>query len=190
MPIPRKFFITFTLISSISSTVIAENFTQPIFFQAFAPLNNHEAPLTITEVKQGYCTKQSLSDRRFDAWRCESNGQIYDPCFQHGHIKNNVVLCPDSPWSTKAIKMITASKLDNSNHKQLDVSKAMPWAVELTDGTKCINIHSVDSKSPYKYHCQNQQYLVGNIYRCKAQWEIYRVNNGQHEVVTIKSAWF
>ena len=69
------------------------------------------------------------------------------------------------------------------------MSRSMPWAVELIDGTRCLIIGK-DKNKPYRYHCQHQQFLMGNIYRCKGIWEIYLKNQQQYKTAYIKKAWF
>lgn len=163
-------------------------FTDPVLYTAFSH-SPYQTALQVTDVYFGECTSQSKADKRKDAWRCQANGQTFDPCFQHPFVNRNQLICPLSPWQSAAVKITTHQELDDSQHAELDMSRNNPWAMELKDGTRCIINTSTDSSS-HKYHCGDQDYLVGNIYRCKGSWEIYRKSGESFEVAEVKRAWF
>lgn len=162
--------------------------TEPTLYQPFshAPLKKD---LYVFGTLQGHCKKQSVTDTRNDAWQCRAFGKTYDPCFKHPYNKTNELICPKSPWSKRAIKMVTNDQLDNTNHQELDMSQAYPWAIELSDGTHCLSKPSTDPKQ-HDYKCQKKQMLSGRLMRCNTVWKISRVENNITDVASIKRAWF
>lgn len=161
-------------------------YTTPLLYQPF----NHtpyQEDLVIKQTVRGQCIQQAKTNIRKDAWHCIVGKQQLDPCFQHPFVNKHELICPTSPWSSHAIKVITEQKLDNRSHIELDMSTTEPWAIELTDGTRCINL---PSKKKYRYRCQNNQYIIGNLYRCKEKWQVYRKQAKEVELTEIQRAWF
>lgn len=171
-----------------SGTAAFADETDPTLYQPFAKTPQQKELIVAGSLK-GSCKKQSDTDKREDAWQCRAFGKTYDPCFKHPFSQNNELICPKSPWSNKAIKIVTHDQLDNSNHQELDMSKAYPWAIELTDGTHCLAKPSSDPIQ-HNYKCQNKQTLSGKLMRCNPSWKITRNDNNATDMVHVKRAWF
>ncbi len=144
-----------TLLLLLNFTSVNAKYTTPTLYQPFShsPLKQD---LIIEETIKGECFKQSITDQRKDAWHCTANGKDYDPCFKYPFNNDHELVCPYSPWHNSAVKIVTLQALDNSQHLELDMSKNKPWALELTDGTRCLII-SPSLNSSYQYQCENNK---------------------------------
>ena len=164
------------------------DYTEPRLYQPYSHAF-YQKDLKIYQTLNGHCKSQSSKDKRTDAWHCTSEGKHFDPCFKHKYVNKHELVCPVSPWSHKATRIFTNDVLDSKKNKHLNMSKTSPWAMELTDGTHCVAI-SPASHLPYKYKCQNHQYLSGNLLRCKGTWQIYRKDEEGTQIAEVKRAWF
>lgn len=165
--------------------------TDILVFRPYARAN-YEAPLVIDEEVQGFCRQQSLLTSRDDAWRCMTDNKQYDPCFARRFGSKQDVICVQSPWITRGIKIKLEHSLDNNLHQDLDVSKDYPWALELSDGVKCVAIqtHEKFDGLPIRYQCETKTQLFGKIQRCEAQWSILQRDEQDVSTVYIEKAWF
>lgn len=170
------------------NTIASADFTEPRLYQPYthAP---YQKEIQISKTLHGHCTLQSKTDKRTDAWHCTAKGKSYDPCFKHKYVNKHELVCPKSPWSKKAVRILTTDYLDSQKNQHLDMSRTTPWAMELTDGTHCIAI-SPDQQSSYQYKCQHQQYLSGKLFRCKGTWQMYKKTKDDIKMAEIKRAWF
>lgn len=151
-----------------------------------------QAPITITKTLSGQCWQQSTKARREDAWRCLAEGRVYDPCFVKQYSQHKKVICPQSPWVGNSVEITVATALDDSQHESLDMSRAYPWAIELTNGEHC---EAVDSNQDYdglpiRYHCSQQKVLIGHVQRCANTWKILQHGRDGVSTVKIARAWF
>ena len=151
---------------------------------------NH--PLIITEEQQGHCWQPSKLLTREDAWRCQTNHAIYDPCFISPFSDSSKAFCPDSPWDTKIVQINLPTKA-LAHSSKLDMSRAYPWAIKLAEGQTCLAITSSKKhdNQPIRYRCTNDIWLFGKLQRCKMPWRILALD--QHQQVTtviLKEAWF
>lgn len=140
----------------------------------------------------GSCSGQSQLIVREDAWRCQVEQTVYDPCFIKTAPASRQLICPSSPWSSEAVAIDVAAPLDNSQHLTLDMARALPWAVELTNGEYCqavISSSTVDSM-PVRYQCSNNQVLIGHLQRCKAPWSMLEQTAAGVVTAAFKKAWF
>jgi hypothetical protein len=140
----------------------------------------------------GQCMGQSQLIVREDAWRCQAEGKLFDPCFVKAGSKATEVLCPQSPWSDEGIQLEMNASLNNESHSVLDMSRVFPWAVELTNGEHCQAIESQEQydSMPVRYQCTNHNILVGYLQRCKPVWSM--LEKTAHGVITVDlaKAWF
>lgn len=157
----------------------------------YRPLTDatEQSPAIIAK-KAGQCIEQSKLIKREDAWRCVAENQVYDPCFVQPYKME--VICPSSPWAHQAIQIKVAFPLDNKQHQPLDMSRTLPWAIELTSGDKC---HAVDSNEQYdglpvRYRCERQSELIGHVQRCEGMWKMLQHAANGVDTAQIARAWF
>lgn len=181
-----------TVITVLSSLFFSmstyANYTEPRLYQPYSS-NAYQQKLKIKRTLIGHCRKQSEKDKRTDAWHCEVEGKSYDPCFKHKYVNQHELVCPNSPWSSKAVRILTTDTLDSKKNHHLDMSKTAPWAMELKDGSHCLFMSRSKNDLP-RYECQNHQYLSGNLFRCKGNWQIYKQKKDEAQLTEVKRAWF
>ncbi|MBA2657135.1 MAG: hypothetical protein H0U70_09170 [Tatlockia sp.] len=181
----RGLIIFFSLIGSFYA------FAKDTELKLYRPFIN-QTELQIRKNQPGECWQQSQRIKREDAWRCQAEEKIFDPCFIKPSTHEKELFCPDSPWVKNGLMINLASPLNNSQHRSLDLSEAFPWAVELKSGEKC---EAVDEGQVYDglqvhYRCNNQSLLLGHVQRCDAQWSILQHSPKGVETAIIAKAWF
>ncbi|WP_133129344.1 hypothetical protein [Legionella yabuuchiae] len=161
-------------------------------YRPYAGSEHHPAP-KVGRVLHGHCRDQSHKIKREDAWRCYASGKAFDPCFTKRFGSSNEVMCTESPWSDKAVKIITSTSLDERSHLRLDMARTYPWAVELANGMRCISDddnEEVINGLPVHYRCQDASILIGHLQRCKAIWSMLKYVPSGSTNVNIAKAWF
>lgn len=146
----------------------------------------------ITQQLSGQCSTQSQLILREDAWRCQAEGKIFDPCFIKSGPQQTNLLCPTSPWLNENVQVNVSSQLNNEEQQALDMSRTYPWAVELSNGEHCQAIalgENYDSM-PVRYRCSEQNILVGTIQRCDPQWSMLEKTPDGVVTRELKKAWF
>lgn len=186
--------LCFFFLILIANPLFADDpkYTDPRLYQPYSDAPYQITPVVIQKLK-GHCREQSYKDKRDDAWRCEADNVVYDPCFVKKHDASNTVICPFAPWHQEAVMISLAAPLDNTRHESLDMSKTPPWAVELTNGKRCTRLATPvnDGKNePAYYTCSENTHLVGDFYRCKGQWEVYLKDGTQFHATQVLRAWF
>lgn len=167
-------------------------YTDPRLYQPYSDAPYQVTPVIIQTLK-GHCREQSHKDRRDDAWRCEADNVVYDPCFVKKHDASQKLICPFAPWHQEAVMITIDAPLDNSRHDSLDMSTTPPWAVELTDGKRCTRLASPvqdGDSDPAYYTCSDNTQLIGDFYRCKGLWEVYLKDGKRFHASKVKRAWF
>lgn len=186
-----KKLLTIVLLNAVLSVVFSDTtlkYFQPFSGESSDPRNKHKPAL------KGFCREQSHHIKREDAFRCDAEGKILDPCFIHPHKKNHTAACIPSPWADMEQNIELHQTLSHSNQATLDMSKAYPWAVVLKkNNIKCLSFHKdgdlIDGMK-VRYRCLDQSYLVGHLQRCDPNWSILMYKNGQFSHEKIKLAWF
>lgn len=172
---------------------VRANETELKLYRPFGDPATHQDAIIIHSHSNGECFQQSRRLVRENAWRCIANDQVYDPCFVNENSAFNQVVCPQSPWDGQALKIKLPAPLDSTANKPLDMSKAYPWAIELTSGERCL---AVDEESkidgqPVHYHCNGEGLLFGHLQRCKAMWSMLRRQaSGEIDTAELARAWF
>lgn len=184
----RASTLIFTLLGSLS---LFAHETQLKLYRPFGEADQ-QAPIIVQKEVAGQCWQQSQRIKREDAWRCMVGEVIYDPCFVKPFGSHKEAICPQSPWIGASVKINLLSALDNSQHAELDMSEAYPWAIELTTGEKC---QAVDEGGVYdglaiRYHCDSQTILLGHVQRCKAEWSILQKTPAGVSTALVAKAWF
>jgi len=151
-----------------------------------------QASLSVKTKLSGQCFAQSQLILREDAWRCQVEGKIYDPCFVQAGSKNTQALCPQSPWVGESVQIEVVAPLDNHEHRTLDMASAFPWAVELVNGEHCqaVEADKLYDGMPIRYRCSGQNVLIGYLQRCKAVWSMLEKTPKGVSSVDFSKAWF
>ena len=175
----------------VVSRILCANDTELNLYRPLTETTKHPF-LTVLEQKSGKCLKQSQLLVREDAWRCVANGKTYDPCFVQRFGAHLNAICPESPWSSRGVHITVDSPLDNSQHNTLDMSRTLPWAIELTNGEKCKAVESGERYDalPVHYRCDKEAVLIGHVQRCSTTWKILQHNANGVTTVEIDKAWF
>ena len=102
------------------------------------------------------------------------------------------LICPESPWSSRSVQMTVPSRLDERDHRLLDMSRTLTWGIELTSGEHCISIKSDQYFDGLRVHyqCDNNIFLLGAPQRCATTWTILRHDNSGMSMVNVYKAWF
>ncbi|AHE67381.1 hypothetical protein [Legionella oakridgensis] len=172
------------------AALLAED-TELLFYRPFAETTHHPSLIIGRNVK-GHCRQQSQLIVREDAWQCMAEGKMYDPCFVKRFGPNNEAVCTESPWAGQGIKITVDMPLDDRMHKSLDISKAYPWAIELSHGEHCLAVvpTEVYDGLDVHYHCNNEATLFGRIQRCATTWTVLQRTSQGTSTVEITKAWF
>jgi len=166
----------------------------PTELHLFRPMTEtpHQPNVVINDIKAGECTEQSRRIAREDAWRCVVNEAIFDPCFVKPFGDRRTAICIDSPWAIKATQINVSYLLDNHNHATLDMSRALPFALELTNHDQCLRVESKESIDglPINYHCDSGSVLIGPVLRCQSEWTVLQARKEGVSSSKIIIAWF
>lgn len=161
-------------------------------YRPFSETTKH-VPVLIEANQKGYCEQQSQRIKREDAWHCVADdSQTYDPCFSKLFGSNTSVVCPVSPWLGNAVQITLEKPLDNRHQESLDMSRTLPWAVELQNGERCL---SVESNQHYDglqvhYQCAADVALLGDAHRCSPEWTILKHDASGISMASLSAAWF
>ncbi|WP_419420567.1 hypothetical protein ACNVED_04495 [Legionella sp. D16C41] len=181
-----------TLIFAIFFVSLSYADTEIKLYRPFGDVVEQQ-PLVIKATYSGVCWQQSRRIQREDAWRCQVQDKIYDPCFVKQFSAFKQAICPQSPWNGASVLINLPAAVNNSQHSQLDVSKTYPWAIELNTGERCeaLDKEAMYDNMPIRYRCNNQTELLGHLQRCKSTWTILqRDKNSQITTVIVTKAWF
>jgi hypothetical protein len=174
------------------TTAVCSDQTELNLYRPFAASAKH--PSVVIEVtRKGYCVRQSYHTIREDAWHCESqDGVVYDPCFSKRFHSNQDVICPRSPWEGHSTRLLLDAPLNMQNQQSLDMSRSLPWAIELKQGVRCISVLSQQTYDglPVHYQCADGQQLIGEPHRCQPIWSILKHDVSGPSQVDMKTAWF
>jgi len=160
-------------------------------YRPFGDVTDQISP-TIKISLTGNCFAQSRVIIREDAWRCESEGKIYDPCFVKAGNDRKEAVCPQSPWVGDSVEIVVNSPLNNEQNTTLDMSRTFPWAIELTNGEHCqaIDTNELYDSMPIRYKCTDNNLLFGYLQRCKTAWSMLEKRPEGVVTVTLAKAWF
>lgn len=186
---PYRLFVALLVLLSSS---VAAAYTDARLYRPFSVAQG-QAVLQISQTLKGDCWTHSIKDPRPDAWRCRAQQQTFDPCFVKTHVERNVVVCPQAPWSSQAVKIELAQELQENGLAELDMSISNPWSIELSDGTLCQLSHASGASNNHlaQYNCPQGARLVGEIQRCKSVWRTFLQKPGMEtQRVDIKTAWY
>jgi hypothetical protein len=178
----------------------SENFTQIRVVTPFGyPGENPNADIKITQTLTGSCWTASIVNPRADAWRCSVGNQILDPCFSN--LSDNKAVCMKMPWENSGILLNLSKTLPKRSGRSENFWQKDPWAIELTNGIRCVNDHSgtlsiyAGMTSGSTCFDANGKVIstvyVNNIDRSQPFWRIFiRSNDMLLEQVAVKSVWY
>jgi hypothetical protein len=160
-------------------------------YRPYGEVSDQALP-AVTRSVTGRCMGQSRVILREDAWRCKVGDVIHDPCFIKAGKNRTEAVCPQSPWVGESIQINLSRSLNNEVNQTLDMSKAYPWALELSDGDRCL---AIDTKRlydgmPIRYYCGSKNLLVGHLQRCKNIWSMLEKTPGGVITAELVRAWF
>jgi hypothetical protein len=140
----------------------------------------------------GTCMSQSRLIIREDAWRCRAKHVIYDPCFVKSTGSQKTVICPQSPWVGDSVQIVLNAPLVKSTFVPLDMSRTLPWGIELITGELChaINAKEMYDGMPIRYACTHQTILMGYLQRCNPVWRMLGKTVNGVKTIELKRAWF
>ena len=165
--------------------------TELNLYRPYTDTSKHPTVMAAVQ-KTGQCGQQSEHVKREDAFRCEVEGRIYDPCFVKPNGSRQEAVCPESPWSSAGVIITVAGVLDSYGHDSLDMSRTFPWAIELSSGQKCQAIDSFEKYDglPVRYQCEGNSVLIGHVQRCASEWKMLQRGPAGVSTVLIERAWF
>lgn len=151
-----------------------------------------QVPPTVKRSLSGQCFTQSALILRDDAWRCQAQGRVYDPCFVKPVGTRKEAVCPQSPWMAESVQIVVDTPLNNDQNTALDMSRAYPWAIELSNGDHCqaVDPNEVYEGMPVRYRCSDHNLLVGHLQRCKSVWSMLEKTPSGIETVSLSKVWF
>jgi hypothetical protein len=182
--------ILFLLLWCCSLSAAAED-TLLKLYRPYGDVIEQVAPV-VKKTSQGHCLSQSKLIVREDAWQCEADGKIYDPCFVKAGNNRTEALCPQSPWVGDSVVIMMPSPINNEHNETLDMSRTYPWGIELENGERCLAIHTEElyDQMPIRYRCTNHNVLVGYLQRCKTIWSMLEKTPEGVVTVELIKAWF
>lgn len=216
------FVITDTLPEQIKNyfvpeTVKVQEATNPLVVKKEPP-KPAEPPAYITKVikysfpgilpaesKMGSCFAGSIAQPfRQDAFRCNAENSVYDPCFSND--KKDKVVCQMNPLKPD-IFLINLSQPLPVSENPVNLKDNWAWFVELEDGTICspyTGTRPLINKEPAHYGCKakikgDMDVLIGDLIKGQA-WTAKRTivtkdaagtgwDTKSSEVVKIKTVW-
>ena len=105
-------------------------------------------------------------------------------------------LCPvNGPWANQGMLLNGAALPSGTTPNQDAGTKGPPWAIQLADGTNCLEISgatSVTAGQRLGYVCPGGVGLYGNVQRSSPAWMIYVGTAHSATLATkpIAVAWF
>jgi hypothetical protein len=166
--------------------------------------------LTAT-TEEGVCGfSSSAALDRPDAWDCQdTDGQIYDPCFENPFIPPDqpvLVACFDSPFTTDVVVLrVTEPLVREKEVPDAGTSMAqaagvsiepwdLPWALELANGEQCTLLGgtlTVQAGQTVHYGCADGGMILGEVRHQDALWTVNYLAQGDvaSRLVTVNTAW-
>lgn len=181
----KPFFLFIFILFSLKA------YSYETMLKLYRPFHHFSQSNHIKTLK-GDCLQQSKLAKREDAFRCQVDDAVYDPCFANVYRDPHGLYCPETPWNAAATQITSETQLDNSAYSPVDMSRGFPWGLVLEDGTHCIAIESEESidQQAVKYQCEDKRVLIGHIQRCKPIWSILAKGDGVIKTENIQVAWF
>jgi hypothetical protein len=111
--------------------------TDVIRWSPFDAAGRLKSTLGVESVKHGQCTDIGYTLVGGVAYRCGAGNGLYDACWRDGPGATEYVVCLGSPWDTKVTRLRSPHLLLYPG-VTFDPPATYPWAIGLTDGTRCV----------------------------------------------------
>jgi len=145
------------------------------------PVGTAKGTLRLEPLGRGRCGPGSEVIGNF-GYRCGAGRWLADPCWRDGPAPTDLVVCPTSPWSSRAATIRVRNLMFAAGvtfAAPIDFRRDAPWAVELADGSRCRllqgahdSIKTKHGRITVDYYCDgNRLFLLRNLTRGQV-WRI------------------
>jgi hypothetical protein len=119
----------------VSSPMTSNLFQTDELVTVETTLVNEFLPLVPAEVRDGSCQANSRAVNEPYAWRCQVEGQIFDPCLTAADGQS--IVCGADPLDWEGFKVNLNQPLPPPDSTPEKAQATMPWLIELADGVAC-----------------------------------------------------
>lgn len=131
--------------------------------------------VTIIGETVGACMSSSGATMRVDAWRCNAESQILDPCFSPSEVPEaEAVLCMGTN-PTRMVRLVLTEPLPGNNNHIPGRPPIDPFIIVLDDGNTCrmmTGATTVTAGERQNYACAEGGSLYGFPDKTTARWTI------------------
>ncbi len=171
----RALFLSAALLLSAVAAGAATRATRVTVYRPFVH-GKLAAGLKVVRTAKGQCFSGSVADPRSDAWRCQFENTIADPCFSDKKIPSWVA-CPEdgSPFGTRVVRLALSKSLPKSLGNGGGAGQGNPWAVKLAGGEICTFLTGATFAfhgRRVNYGCAKTTFLAGSPERSGPTWTI------------------
>jgi hypothetical protein len=184
--------------------LLAPAFAQPVAatqLRVFTPsvAGRLAAGVEVIGHAEGPCFARSLaSPGRPDAYRCEADAAILDPCFHDPMGGAGLLYCAPEPFSLEVVELAPVDGLPEPLDVPADPDypSARAWALVLEAGQRCTLLTGATAGIAgmrIDYGCDDGSAVVGPIDRSLAVWRVFhRADHGAASLdrVVVVQAWF
>jgi len=133
--------------------------------------------VVVVDRVSGECFTGSLaSPGRPDAFRCTAGNRILDPCYQGFEAGQPRLACARASWSAEVTLLTPTKEMPRAEANRPTLPAALPWAVELADGTRCALLTGATAAAAgmrVNYGCEGgDAYVVGEPDRSLPRWRV------------------
>jgi hypothetical protein len=171
------------------------------------------ASLTVASTIEGICNfESSIASTRPDAWGCNTDGGVLDPCFENPFLasdKPGQLACFDTPFSTDVVLLTLTSPLSRQKEGAAEAGADdaqsttaestigpwdLPWAIELANGDRCAlmrgTLFFMAGQTIY-YGCERGGTILGEPDRSQPVWVVSYAAEGAlvSNLVDVVAAW-
>jgi hypothetical protein len=152
--------------------------------------------IAVLQKLSGKCFAESAaSSSRPDAWRCSAANAIQDPCYMQVMGDQKQLACARDPWSANVNLFTLEGALPSGERKEQKAADAVPWALELADGSRCTLMTGgtyMMAGMRANYGCIGGRDLFGDIDRSQPVWQIFSHTDKSIALTqsAIKVAWY
>ncbi len=148
---------------------------------------------------EGSCFARSLaSPGRPDAFRCEAEAAILDPCFLDPMGEAGLLYCALEPFSLEVVELAPVDGMPEPLEVPADPDypSARAWALVLEGGQRCTLLTGASAGIAglrIEYGCDDGSAVVGPIDRSLPVWRVFhRADHGAASLdrVVVVQAWF
>jgi hypothetical protein len=154
--------------------------------------------LVVAQRLEGRCFARSVaSPARPDAWRCEVDSAILDPCFLDVMGDPDVLACARDPFEGEVLELVLVEALpETPSPEDPRYELAEPWTLVVDGGVFCTLFTGATGPVAglrISYGCDDGSSLLGAVDRAGEWWRIFRLGAERRpsiERVRIVEAWF